>query len=117
MPYSRRTERVSELLLKEISQLLLRDIKDPRIGFSTITKIEVTKDLRHAKVFVSILGKETDKIQTLQGLVSAGGFIRGELGRRLRLKHIPELIFKIDDSIEHAANMFKRLEEIKSKDK
>ncbi|HUU51156.1 MAG TPA: 30S ribosome-binding factor RbfA [Nitrospinota bacterium] len=117
MPYSKRTERVSGLLLKEISQLLLRDIKDPRIGFSTLTKIEVTKDLRYAKVFVSILGRETDKIQTLRGLVSASGFIRGELGRRLRLKHIPELIFKIDDSIEHAANISKKLEEIKSKDK
>ena len=113
MPQSKRIDRVGELLLKEISDILLREIKDPRIGFVTLTRVEVTKDLRHSKVFVSILGENTDKTKALEGLSSAAGYIRGELGRRLRLKYIPELTFKIDNSIEYAAHIAKVLDDIK----
>ena len=117
MAGSKRTERINELLLKEISQLLLKEIKDPRIGFVTLTRIEVTKDLRYAKVFVSSLEEKDDKAKSLEGLASAAGFIRGELGKRLRLKYIPELIFKLDESIEYGIHISKVLEEIKNKEK
>jgi ribosome-binding factor A len=113
MPQPKRIDRVGELLLKEISDILLREIKDPRIGFTTLIKVEVTKDLRHAKVFVSIMGEKTDKTKALEGLDSAAGYIRGELGRRLRLRYIPELTFKIDNSIEYAAHIAKVLNDIK----
>ena len=117
MADSKRTERVGELLLKEISQILLREIKDPRIGLITLTGVDVSKDLRYAKVFVSSLGEKEDKAKNLEGLVSAAGFIRGELGKRLRLKYIPELTFKLDESIEYGIHISKVLEEIKNKDK
>lgn len=110
----KRSERVGELMLEEISTLLLREIKDPRIGFVTLTRVQVSDDLRYAKVFVSILGTlEQEQSQTLQGLQSAAKFMRRELGRRLRLKYVPELTFHLDKSIEYGVHIAKVLEEIK----
>ncbi|GAF71008.1 unnamed protein product, partial [marine sediment metagenome] len=95
----RRADSVKGLLQKEIS-LLLRKVKDPRIGFVTITGVEVTDDLRHAKVYVSVMGAESMRTQTMEGLHSAAGFIRRELGRVLTLRRIPEIVFRYDESVE-----------------
>jgi ribosome-binding factor A len=113
MAHLKRSERVGDLLLKEISQILLKEIKDPRIGFATLTKVEVSKDLRYSKVYVSILGEEAEKISAMEGLSSAAGYIRGELWKRLRIKYIPELTFKLDNSIEYGDHIAQILEKIK----
>ncbi|MEK6591212.1 MAG: 30S ribosome-binding factor RbfA, partial [Nitrospinota bacterium] len=109
----KRSERVSELMREEISSILMRELKDPRIGFITLTRIELTQDLRNAKIFVSIMGGEDEKKNTMKGLESASGFIKWELRKRLRLKIIPEIIFKIDTSIEHSDKISRILGELK----
>lgn len=107
-----RMERVNELLLSEIARLLLREVKDPRIGFVSLTHVETSKDLGHARVRVSVLGSEEQKEQTLRGLNSAAGFIRGALAKELRLRNIPLLHFVLDDSIERAAHLTHVLHEL-----
>ncbi|WP_027338741.1 30S ribosome-binding factor RbfA [Halonatronum saccharophilum] len=106
-----RAMRVAESIKKEVSDLLQKDIKDPRIGFVTVTDVEVSGDLRHAKVFVSILNG--DKEETMDGLEASTGFIRREIGQRIRLRHTPEIIFRHDNSIETGTRVFKILEDIK----
>ncbi|MFS1513156.1 30S ribosome-binding factor RbfA [Chengkuizengella sp. SCS-71B] len=96
-----RVGRIGEQIKKELSLILQTDIKDPRVGFVTVTGVEVTNDLSQAKVYLSIFGSEKEKNDSLQGLSKASGYIRSELGKRIRLRHIPELIFKIDSSIEY----------------
>tara|TARA_Y100000031_G_scaffold153164_1_gene197826 strand:+ start:773 stop:1126 length:354 start_codon:yes stop_codon:yes gene_type:complete len=110
---SKRAQRVEGLVLEEISNILQREIKDPRIGFATITKVTVSDDLRHAKVFVSIMGNEKEKRNSLKGLHSATGFIRRELGHRVHLRYVPELVFKLDDSMEKSARILNLLSELK----
>jgi ribosome-binding factor A len=100
-----RQKRLGELLKHEISDLMLREIKDPRIGFVSITSVDVAADLRTAKVYVSVLGNQNDKKASLAGLRSAARFIRHELGTRLRLKHVPEIIIIYDKSIEEGARI------------
>jgi len=90
----KRSERIQELLLEEIS-------KDPRIGFTTLTKVEVSDNLKHAKVFISVMGTEQEKSDTLEALKSAKGFIRNSLGKNLYLRYLPELEFKKDENAEH----------------
>ncbi len=89
----------------EIADILMRKMKDPRVsrGFVTVTGVEVSDDLRNAKVFVSILGG--DKEETLKGLTSASPFIRSELGRRMRMRFVPEIIFRYDESVERGAHI------------
>jgi ribosome-binding factor A len=99
---------------QEIADILMRKIKDPRIGFVTVTDVEVADDLRNAKVFVSVYGAE--KAATLKGLESASPYIRSELGRRMRMKFIPELLFRYDDSVERGAHINELLHEIQEKD-
>lgn len=94
-----RSERIREDFKREISDIL-RKMKDPRIGFVSVTDVELSRDLRHAKVFVSIFGDAAEKENTLAALLHAQGFIRSELGRRIRLRHTPEIAFRLDDSIE-----------------
>ncbi|MDH7480948.1 MAG: 30S ribosome-binding factor RbfA [Armatimonadota bacterium] len=108
-----RLERVKELLKSEISEIIRREIKDPRLGFVTITDAEVSKDLRHAKIFISVLGDEQKKQETLNVLQSAAGFIRGEFGRHARMKIIPEITFKLDTTVERGARIFELLEQVK----
>jgi ribosome-binding factor A len=110
-PY-KRSERLGELILAEISDLIARDIKDPRIGFVTLTRVEVSDDLRFAKVFASILGTEQEKVRTLQGLSSATGYIRRHLGRTLHLRYTPELTFLLDASLEHGAKIAQLLRQL-----
>jgi ribosome-binding factor A len=101
---TKRTERVQKLA-REVLGELIHDLKDPRIGFTTVTAVRVTPDLRHARVFVSVLGEEDEKARTMEGLKSAKPHLRGELGRQMRLKHLPELIFELDESEETAGRI------------
>ena len=109
-----RQERLSELLKIEISEILLRRVKDPRISsFVTITEIKLSKDLRYAHVFVSIFGDEKTKKQTLTGLESAKGFIKSEIGKDLRIRFIPEIVFELDDSLERGDRILKIMKNLK----
>ncbi|MCU9612062.1 30S ribosome-binding factor RbfA [Caldibacillus lycopersici] len=96
-----RAKQVGEQMKKELSEIISRKIKDPRIGFVTVTDVEVTGDLQQAKVFISVLGDEKQKEDTLIGLAKAKGFIRSEIGRRIRLRKTPEIIFEFDESIDY----------------
>jgi ribosome-binding factor A len=109
-PTYKRAERVSDQIKREIADILMRKIKDPRIGFVTVTDVEIADDLRNAKVFVSVLGG--DRSATLKGLESASAFIRQELGHRVRLKFIPEILFRYDDSSERGAHIMELLHEV-----
>jgi ribosome-binding factor A len=102
---ARRAERLQEFLRDELGQIILQELKDPRIGFVSITDVEVSEDLRHARVFVSVLGDEEAKEQTMAGLHSAQGFIRGEIARRMRTRYTPEIAFKLDQSIERGTRV------------
>ena len=102
---NKRIERVNQLIKEEISVLLQRELKDPRIGFVTVTEVEVSKDLGHAKVYVSVLGSEAEWRATLAALESASGFIHHQLRPRLRLRVIPSLLFRPDRSMAHAARI------------
>ncbi len=95
-----RANRVAEQMKKELGDILNRKIKDPRVGFVTITDVEVTGDLQQATVYLTILGSEDEKAATLTGLTKAKGFIRSEIGHRIRLRKTPELLFEIDHTIE-----------------
>jgi ribosome-binding factor A len=95
---------------QEIADILMRKIKDPRIGFVTVTDVEVAEDLKNAKVFVSVYGG--DKEESLKGLKSATPFIRSELGRRMRMKFIPELLFRYDSTAERGAHIMELLRSI-----
>ena len=103
----KRSERVQELLLEEISKLIQHDLKDPRVGFVTVTRIELSDNLKNAKVFVSIMGSDEQKENSIEGLNSAKGFIRSSLGKNLYLKHIPELHFKLDEAADHVEKITK----------
>ncbi|MCL6450857.1 MAG: 30S ribosome-binding factor RbfA [Acetobacteraceae bacterium] len=109
----KRVNRVGEAIKEEVSRILQRELKDPRIGFCSVVDVEVSSDLRHAKVFVSVLGDEAAKQATLAGLESARGFIRTEIGRRIRLRHTPEVVFRLDSSIERGARVSQLLNEIR----
>ncbi len=102
MATSRRVERVAELIKREVSQMLLSGIKDDRVGSGivSVTDVQVAGDLQHAKVFVSIYGTSEAKAETMAGLKSATGFVRSELGQRIRLRRTPEVIFLEDSSLE-----------------
>lgn len=109
----KRSERIQEVILEEISNLIQKGLKDPRIsGFITVTGVEVSANLKHAKVFVSVMGSEKEKGASLEGLESAKGYIRSQLGKKLYLKSVPELMFKHDDTAEYATNIQKLLNEI-----
>lgn len=102
MATSRRVARVAELIKREVSQMLLSGIKDDRVGAGmvSVTDVEVAGDLQHAKIFVSIYGTDAAKAETMAGLKSATGFVRSELGQRIRLRRTPEVVFLRDDSLE-----------------
>mgnify|MGYP003307147039 FL=1 len=108
----KRSQRIQELLLEEISKLLQSGLKDPRIGFATLTRVEVSDNLKHAKVFVSVMGSEQEKIDTLEALKSAKGFIRNSLGKNLYLRYLPELEFKKDDNAEHVEKITRILKDL-----
>lgn len=110
----KRSQRIQELLHEEISKLLMRGLKDPRIGFATITDVELTDNLNHAKVFVSVMGTEEEKKNSIIGLKSATGFIRSWLGRNLSLRYIPVLEFIQDDTADRVDKISKILYELRT---
>ncbi len=98
---SRRQRQVAELLHEEISQLIQHHTRDPRLGFVTVTGVDVSADLRIAQVYITALGDETDIQSTLEGLTSAAGYFRHQMRQTLSLRYMPELRFKLDTSLEH----------------
>jgi len=111
---SQRTQRIDELLRQEIGAIVTRDIADPRIGFATITSVETTPDLRHAKVWVSVIGQPAERQAAIAALRHAMPFVRHELGGRLRLKRIPDLHVQLDDTAERGTRIQKLLSELES---
>lgn len=111
MATSRRVERVGELIKREVSQLLLSGIKDDRVGVGmvSVTDVQVSGDLQHAKVFVSVYGDEQARAETMSGLKSATGFVRSEIGQRIRLRRTPEIVFVEDRSLERGTQVLSLL--------
>ncbi len=111
-----RVEKVQELMKQEISQIILQELKDPRIGFVTVTSVECTGDLREAKVYVSLMGSEAQVKACWMGLNSSLGFIRREIGKRIRLRVTPELSFALDKSLDYSAHIQELLLKIKAEE-
>ena len=109
-----RVEKLQELIKQEMSKMLLKEIKDPRIGFVTVTDVEMTGDLREAKIYVSIMGGEEKVKESLKGLQSALGFIRREIGKRIRLRFTPIISFALDTSLDYGEHIQKLLLQIGS---
>jgi len=114
---SHRANRVGEQMKKELGDIISRKIKDPRIGFVTVTDVEVTGDLQQAKVFISVLGDEEQRENTLKGLAKAKGFIRTEIGQRIRLRKTPEITFEFDESVDYGNRIENLLHQLHSDDK
>jgi ribosome-binding factor A len=112
MASGQRVEKLREFIRDEVGQILQQGLKDPRIGFVSVTDVEVSGDLRHAKIFVSVLGGEEERQQTMEGLRSATGFVRTELARRLKIHHTPQIQFRLDDSIERGTRVVQLLREL-----
>lgn len=104
-----RVEKLQELIKQEISKMLLNDLKDPRIGFVTVTQVNVTGDLREAKVYVSIMGNDEKVKESWKGLQSSLGFIRREIGQRIRLRFTPTIAFALDTSLDYSERIQKLL--------
>ena len=107
-----RQERIQEQLVQELSEMIRRDLRDPRIGFVTLTGAEITRDLRHAKVFVSIYGTEEEQKQALKALNSASGILRGEFARRVHLRVAPDIDFRLDEGIARGQRIFELLHSV-----
>ena len=107
-----RSHRVGDQILRELSDLLLRKLRDPRLKGVTLTDVRMSKDLRHAYVYYSLLGQDEQKKQAQAGFESAKGFIRREIGERVRLRYIPDIQFKYDMSLEYGQKMERLLEKI-----
>ena len=114
MAQSRRVERVASLIRREISELLIGGIKDERVsqGMVSVTNVEVAGDLQHCKIFVSVFGSEDDRSQAMAGLKSATPFVKGELGRRLKMRRTPELLFVLDRGIERGTSVLGLLNQL-----
>ena len=112
---NRRPDRVAEAIREEVAMFLAEGVKDPRVvGLVTVTGVDVTRDLRHAKVYVSILGSDSERAATLDGLASVAGHLRSRIGRALRLRLAPEVSFKLDESVARAARIESLLAQIQN---
>jgi ribosome-binding factor A len=110
---TRRTERLNYLIRQEISDLIRRDLKDPRLNcFLTVTRVDTSQDLSQAKVYISVMGSEDEKKKAIEGLSSASGYLYRELKQRLSLRHTPQLIFFNDDSIEQGARVLNLMRQV-----
>lgn len=109
----RRPDQVGETVRQVIADLLLTELRDPRIGFATVTGVQVTPDLSVATVRVSVMGSEAERATALEGLASAAGFLRGRVGRALSTRIVPELRFELDRGLEHAARINQILGELR----
>jgi ribosome-binding factor A len=113
---SRRPEQVAETVRQVVAEAIAREIRDPRIGFVTVTAVQVSGDLSHARVLVSVMGEEADKARALEGLRSAAGFLRTRVTGALSTRTVPELEFEIDRGMEHAARINALLADLKPED-
>jgi len=109
----KRADRVSDQMRMEIADILMRKVKDPRVGFVTVTAVDVTADLKQARVYVTVLGQEEQATDTMDALSRAEGFIKGELGRRLKLRYVPTLTFVQDASLDRTARVLNLLDDIR----
>ena len=116
MPNPHRQEKLGELIAVELSDLLRTRMKDPRVGFASITHVEVSGDLRHAKIFVSVMGSEEEQVTTMRALKHATGFLRHELAGRIVLRYMPELVFKLDNSIAEGARILELIHQIEQEE-
>ena len=116
MADSRRQDRVAALIQRELSEIIQRSVKDPRVAFCTVTQAEVSADLKYVDVKVSVIGDEAQKEKALAGLKSATGFLRREIGKRLTLRYSPELGFAIDESADYLLRIDGLLKTVKSED-
>jgi ribosome-binding factor A len=108
---NKRIARLNEQVRRELTFLLQRDVRDPRIGIVTVTDVEVSPDLYHAKVFYSVMGSDEDRASAAEGLRAAAGFLRTEIARRMHTRRAPELHFTYDDTLQHALHIEKLLQE------
>lgn len=108
---SRRTERLGEEIREEVAKLVASGLKDPRVGFVTVTRVDVTDDLHHARVYVGVLGDDKQRESTMLGLSKAAGWVRRELGRRIRVRYTPEIVFQYDQGLEATERVARLLEE------
>jgi ribosome-binding factor A len=109
---SRRTEQVAEEIQRNLGDLLLREMRDPHVGFTTITAVDVSPDLEHARVHVSVLGSEEEERDSMRALGRASGYLRTELGKRMRMRHIPELRFQADRTTKDAIRIGELLRDV-----
>jgi ribosome-binding factor A len=115
MPY-KRTDRVNSLIRDELQQLIQQEVKDPRVGFATVTAVETSQDLRHAKVYVSVMAADEEAQTAVRALQDARAYFRHELASRIQMHHVPELDFARDATLEHAMRIEKLLKEAKERD-
>jgi ribosome-binding factor A len=113
---STRQRRVQEKLVQEISEIVRREIKDPRVGFVTITDAEVSPDLRHARIFFSVLGDQEARQETTKALNRAAGFVRSEFAHRAQMRFVPEIRFEFDPSVERGARISELLAQVRQDD-
>ena len=109
---SQRTDRVADSLRKELSMLLMREVRDPRVALATISRVQVARDLGHARIWISVLGDEATRQQTMEGIEHAKGFLRTQIGRRLKLRVTPELAFELDRGAEYLQDMTELLDKL-----
>ena len=112
---TRRTQQMSEFLREEVTDIIRSEVDDPRLGFWTITRVEVPSDIRSARIYVSVLGSDGERKETLTALRGAAGFIRGHLKPRMRTRNIPDLDFRDDRSMEHAEEIDRTLKALKTR--
>jgi ribosome-binding factor A len=117
MPHQYRQEKLGELIAIELSDLLRTRVKDPRVGFASITHVEVSGDLRHAKIFVSVMGTPEEQAATMKGLKNATGYLRHELASRIVLRYMPEITFKLDTSIAEGARILELINKIEEEER
>jgi len=117
MPHQYRQEKLGELIALELSDLLRTRVKDPRVGFASITHVEVSGDLRHAKIFVSVMGTPEEQTETMKGLRNATGYLRHELASRIVLRYMPEISFKLDTSIAEGTRLLNLINQIEEEER
>ena len=113
LPHGHRHERLADQIREEVAEMIAGELKDPRIGFATVIHVDLSPDLRHGRVRVSVLGNEESRRETLEGLSSAAGYVRYEISRRLRLRRAPELVFVLDQGAEEGQKIETLLQKLK----
>lgn len=108
-----RAERLADQIREEVAEMIAGELNDPRIGFATVTRVELSSDLRHARILVSVMGGDEEQQRTMEGLASAAGYVRHAIGRRLRLRRAPELVFVLDRGLEAGLKIESLLQQLK----